>query len=64
MPKPKIYHELLWVSQDEIHQLKQTKPAFIPKQPAYCCLVGDDRLQVWPPFDPTRLRLWVTEEKL
>lgn len=60
--KKKIYHEVLFVSIEEYRLVKANFEAHPNAIPCRVCAMGDERVHIWPSFDPSKMRLFVTVE--
>jgi hypothetical protein len=61
--KKRVYYEIQWVSEHEIRVLMQKRPK-IHAHPHYYCLTADKKILTYPEHDPTKFRMFVTEDKL
>ena len=52
--------EVLWVSEEELENLKQEKPT-LNGFPRYCSVTRHGLVKFWPPFDPQTQTIQMVE---
>ena len=55
---PKSFYEILWIGEDEMHEIMAGRAGEIDGRPVYFCKTRDGLLRTWPHFNPEKMLLF------
>ena len=55
---PNAYYEILWIGEDEMHEIMEGRAGEANGRPMYFCKTRAGLIRTWPQMDPEKMLLF------